>query len=349
MEDFNPLNFLLTFCGCRFFRKSYCMTWASWLFLVFQASSSFSAAYYYNNDFTVILVYSKDFWLSIVWQLETFFDALFLGILLWNRKQLEQILRLNSKKLSRKSRRSLRGLSIWGFVISLSITLKNIIAHSFQIVSDPAYAEWSIFVKINVIWDQKDCNLILGRFVFCYFARLVTCREKQVLKNIVKEQSWLTPEYVFEERRKLIKLKKFVINKFAILPVIWFLREFVYFVAVIVSRDETLKGDSLFFYLTTGLPFFTSMAIHTFLIRYIDHCRYDLKEQTERLTISLAKKDYKKWKSILRDFDNDRPHEFTVYNLFDINKRTGLSFVSSLITLTVLFEKLLSSLPDQEK
>lgn len=263
-----------------------------------------------------------------------------------NRSKFENILRLSCQRFTPESKRSLRRLSIMTLVICCAIYVKDIVAYSLHFSRDHAFAHWPIWLKACVIWNQKDCNIVLGRFIFCFFVRLVTLSQKESLRSIVNGVSCVTTGFVFVQSNQMLKFKKCVIEAFSFLPVLWWFREFVYFVVVIVSRRRH-GHDILFFYFCKRLPFIVSLMTHAFMICYIDDCRKEVRVERQRLAVCLAKHDYKKWKSIIANLDNETSLEFTVCNLFNINKRSGLTFVSSLITLTVLFEQLLSSLPQR--
>ena len=84
---------------------------------------------------------------------------------------------------------------------------------------------------------------------------------------------------------------------------------------------------------------------HIFLDCFVDHCKQDVDAQIDHFTIFLTSQNYKKCNSVIREFDEDKKCHFTAANLFDINERVVLLFLSVLITTTVVFEQLISTLP----
>ena len=340
MDPFSPLNFVLSLFGCNFFRKSYWIQVLCWILFTLHASK----AYFVLADYITIGRHlTKDVVTFIIWYMDIVFDVMFLLIMAWNRRHFEKILRKLSAKLNLSDMKSLWKLSIFGLVFSMLVeNLAKYGRHTLQGINHQSLL--AVITKFFWIWTFKDSFLICGRIVFCYFIRLVTLEEKRFLRSIVDQS--LTPSSVSVNRRNLQSYRQFVVDKFSIIPVIWFLRELVVLVAFTVRRNEVWTNfNSTNYFLVCLLVSVNSMAAHIFMICYVDHCVMDVKEETARMTRILVQKDYRKWRSIIIEFDIERDkQDITTCSMIEINKKTGLCFITNLITLTVLFEQLVSSL-----
>ena len=337
MDSFSPLNFILSLFGCNFFRKCLWIRVFGWILFILHVFKAFFSLRAYTN------IFSRRAITEMIWYLENVFDLVFVLIMVWNRKYFEGILRRSTQNLSISDKKSLWKLSIFGMIITLSVSVKDMISFHLETFGRK-YTLWTNIRNVFWAWSMKDSFLICGRIVFCYFIRLVTLEEKRFLRSIVDQP--LTPSLVSVKRRNFQAYRQFVVDKFSIIPVLWFLRELIMLVAIIVSHEEGwAKINSTRYFLACLLFSVTPMATHTFMTCYIDHCVMDVREEIAKMTTILAQKNYRKWRSIIIEFDIEiDKHGITTCSMIEINKQTGLSFISNLITLTILFQQLVSSL-----
>ena len=340
MDPFSPLNFILFSFGCNFFRKSLWTRVFGWILFTLHALKLVFTLDDYR-DISVGQILTKNTVTLTIWYLDYVFDIMFILIMAWNRRHFEEILRRLSDKVSITDKKSLWKLSIFGLIFSLSVSVKDMIAFNLEPVGSNYYRVWARVRDFIWTWSMKDSFLVCGRIVFCYFIRLVTLKEKRFLRSIFDQS--LTPSSVSVKKRKLQKFRQFVVDKFSVIPVLWFLRELVFLVAVIVSRDfNWAKNNPIYFFMVSTSVAITSMATHTFMVCYIDYCVMDVRQEAERVATLFAQKDFKKWEFIIAEFQDKK--DITTCSMIDINKRAGISFILNLITLTLLFEQLVSSL-----
>ena len=354
MDTFSPLNLCLSLIGCQLLETNIWMKIVNSICLLLTI---FCPLYYFIllvMDVTTRLLYSgitRDTLVKIIWCSSYITDYFFIFIMIKNRKEFICVLKQVTLFLSDNDKKALCRLSTTACVCSLLFffqgVILNLIYYFLQDVPETDKDYFSFFRLWTVMWSEKDCSSVTGRFVYCFFIRLITLKEKQFLSNVQQNQS-LSPDVVSLQRRKLFAFKLMVQHQFSIMPVLWFMKEFLFCLACVVSRQSSWAQDHpIWSWLFNILPVMCSLIAHIFLVCFVDYCKQDVDSQIDELTIFLTSQNYKKWKSVIREFDEDKKCHFTAANLFDINKRVALSFVSALITTTVVFEQLMSTLPPE--
>ena len=343
-DSFSPLNFALSLSGLHLSPNNLWIKILNWILLLLTVFGSLcELAELRDYSFNI---FTRELVSILIWNTQVVNSFIFFFVILKNRKHLDNILKLILPLLSKQDKICLWKLSISGCICSILVTIYIISVYVpfyfFQrsTEGDP----YTLFDIIFYILAEKDSVFsVCGRFVYCFYIRMVSLREKQFLQRVEKECKSLTPGNVSHELRKLYAFKNLVQDKFSILPVLWFLKELVFCLGSVVTHQESRsKQNPTFYGLIIIIPTLYSLLAHIFLVCYVDYCKQDIDAQIDRLTQSLASQDYEKWQMIISELDRAKEFNFTASNLFEINKRTGLSFISSLITLTVLFEQVLS-------
>ena len=343
-NSFSPLNFALLLSGLHLLPNNLwikILNWTCLLLTVFGILCQLTELRYYS--FNII---TRHFVRTLILNTLVIDNFIFIFVILKNRKHLNSILKQILPLLSQKDKRCLWKLSISGCTCSVLYTIYVFVVYlAYYFVQKPSEGNSTLLEIIYYIFGQKDSFSTCGRFIYCFYIRMVCLREKQVLQKIEKECKFLTPGNVSIQQRKLLAYKNFVQNRFSILPVLWFLKELIFCLVSVLTQEESWSQENPIFYWLYITPVIYSLLLHIFMVCYVDHCKQDVDAQINRLTHLLASQDYDKWHTIINELDRAKGFNFTASNLFDMNKRTGLSFISSLITLTVLFEQLLSKLP----
>ena len=350
LDLFSPLNIVLSLSGLHLLPKNLWIKILNWIFFLLTVIVSLywltDVRYYSLNTFTRELVS------VLILNTLVVNNFIFIFVILKNRKHLDRILKVIFPVLSKKDKRCLWKLATLGctcsILVTVYVTIVNLVYYFVQKSTEDNEDEENstLFETIHEILVKKDSVSVCGRFVYCFYIRLISLREKQFLQRIEKLSKSLTPGNVSTQLRKLYAFKNFVQDRFSILPVLWFFKEFVFCLGSVLTQQQFWsKHNPTFSWLMNVMPSLYSLLAHIFLVCYVDHCKQDVDAQIDRLTQSLTSQDYDKWQTIISELDMAKGFHFTASNLFDINKRTGLSFISSLITLTVLFEQLLSKLP----
>ena len=348
-DSFSPLNFALSFSGLHLLPHNLWIKILNWTCLLLTVIGSlYELADLRRFSFTI---FTRELVSVLMWNVEVVNNFIFVIVILKNRKHLDSILKRILPLLSNEDKRCLWKVSISGCICSTLVTIHIIVVYIvFYFVHKPTEGySYTLFETIFYSLAEKDCISVCGRFVYCFYIRLISLQEKQFLHRVEKESKSLAPGNVSNELRKLYAFKNFVQDRFSILPVVWFFKEFVYCLGSVVTQQQSWSQENpLFYWLIVITPSLYSILVHIFLVCYVDHCKQDVDAQIDRLTQSLSSEDYEKWQMIISELDRAKKFNFSASNLFDINKRTGLSFISALITLTVLFEQLLSKLPVEE-
>ena len=347
LESFSPLNFALSFFGLHLSLNNLWIKVLNWTFLLLTVIGLLyelaDLRYYSFNIMTRKLVS------VLIWNSENVNNFIFIIVILKNRKQLDSIRKRILPLLSNEDKRCLWKVSISGCTCTTLVTVHVIVVYLvFYFIQKPTDEDsYTLFdIIFYIIAEKGSVFSICGRFVYCFYIRMVSLQEKQFLQRVEKECKSLTPGNVSNELRKLYAFKNFVQNRFSILPALWFLKELVFCLASVLTQEESRsRRIQTFYWFLMIMPSLYSLVVHIFLVCYVDFCKQDVDAQIDRLTQSLTSQDYDKWQTIISELDRAKKFNFSASNLFDINKRTGLSFISALITLTVLFEQLLSKLP----
>ena len=344
-NSFSPLNFALLLSGLHLLPNNLWVKILNWTLLVLSAVGSLC-------HLTELLDYSfhiitRKLVSTLMWNIEVVNNFIFIFVILKNRKHLDSILKRILPLLSNEDKRCLWKLSISGCTCSILVIIHVIVVYlaNYFVQNSNEEHSFTLFDTISYILGEMECFSVCGRFVYCFYIRMICLREKQVLQKIEKESKSLTPGSVSNELRKLYAFKNLIQDKFSVLPLFWFFKELVFCLASVVSEEESWSQENPTFYWLMIMPVVYSLLLHIFMVCYVDHCKQDVDAQIDRLTHSLASQDYEKWHTIISELDRAKGFNFTASNLFDVNKRTGLSFISSLITLTVLFQQLLCRLP----
>ena len=345
-DSFSPLNFALSLSGLHLSPNNLWIKILNWILLLLTVFGPLcELAKLRNYSFNTL---TRELVSDFIWNIDNVNNFIFIFVILKNRKHLDNILKQIFPLLSKQDKRCLWKLSVSGCICSILYTIHVIVVHLIYFFVQPQITKHSykLFNTISHILEQKDSYSVCGRFVYCFYIRMISLKEKQFLQRIEKECKFLTPGNVSTQLRKLLAFKNFVQNKFSILPVLWFFKELVFCLASVLTKQKLWSQQNpAFYWLIMIIPTLHSLVVHIFLVCYVDHCKQDVDAQIDRLTHSLASQDYEKWQMIISELDRGKKFNFTADNLFDINKRTGLSFISAMITLTVLFEQLLSKLP----
>ena len=346
LDSFSPLNFALSFFGLHLLPNDLWIKILNLTCLLLTVSGSLcQLTELQHHSFNFV---TRKFVRVLICNTEVVNNLIFIIVILKNRKHLDNILKQILPLLSQKGKRCLWKLSISGCICSILYTIHVLVVYLvYYFIRKPSKNNSSLFMIISFILGRKDCFLVCGRFVYCFYIRMICLREKQFLQRVEKECKSLTPGNVSTQLRKLYAFKNFVQDRFSILPALWFFKELVFCLVSVLTQNESWSQENPTFYWLMITPVFYSLVVHIFMVCYVDHCKQDVNAQIDRLTYSLASEDYDKWQTIISELDRAKEFNFTASNLFDINKRTGLSLISMLITLTVLFEQLLSKLPLQ--
>ena len=326
-DSFSPLNFALSFSGLHLLPNNLWIKIFNWACLLITVIGSlYQLTELRHNSFDIFTIQLVS---ALIWNTQIVNNLIFIFVILKNKKHLYSILKLIFPMLSKRDKRCLWKLSISGCIFSILVFIHvNFLYLLFYFVQKPTRESMTLFEAILQILTEKDCFSICGRFVYCFYIRMISLQEKQFLLRVEKQLKSLTPGNLSSQLRKLYTFKNFVQDRFSILPALWFFKEMVFCLESVLSRQTSWSKQNPTFYWLFIMPSLYSLVVHIFLVCYVDHCKQDVDAQIHRLTHLLASQDYDKWHTTITELDRAKGFNFTASNLFDINKRTGLSFIS---------------------
>ena len=293
--------------------------------------------------------FDKTFWTYMVFPLDFCFALYFLFVMKTRSSHLKLTLTNLSFRLNSNQLKSLKFLAMAGSLLSifysLNITVSYINFYFLQ-KEDDIFKETGLNIFLYII-SLKDYFIIAGRFIFCFFIRMSTFADINMMLEMQStaesHSKETTPSKVSLLLKKSTETRDNLLSLFAGLPVVWFLREFAVLVGQIIQPEEW-KKENIFLTLTLFvIPPVMSLSSHVFLVCFIDYCNKQVRKQADELDQALTSVNYKKWFPVLTEINEYKKYEFSACDFFDINKSVGLSFLSALITFTVLFQQILES------
>ena len=345
---FRPLTAILFACGCPWASKT-----NSWTRIVVTVILLIQITAMLQNIWIILerwkFVMSKIFWSYMMWLLDSAFGFYFIYIMRARRSSLKLMMSRLSCQLNADNVKVLKILALVGTAFSLLYTLDTSIPYIFYYFLQKAN-KMSLIKVFACMMSLKDYHLITGRTIFCFFIRMTTFANINMMRDMqsAAENHFedMTPSKASWLLKKSLMTKEEVLSSFSGLPALWFLREFVFIVgAIMMNGNGQVVNYSFYYIMVFVISLLMSLASHVFLVCFIDYCNKQVRKHAEELDLALTSVNYKKWFPVLIEINEYKKYEFSACDLFDINKSVGLSFISSLITFTVLFQQLLSDLP----
>ena len=341
---FRPLNLILFSLGCPTANLESWICFGCWIFLIIHI-----VGLVIGTVISFLMVkFDKTFWSYMVFPLDFCLAMYFLFIMKTRSSHLKLTLTRFSSRMSSNQLKSLKFLAGVGSLLSIFYSLDITASYiSLYFLHVEAYFYKPILDMVSAIISCKDYFIIAGRFIFCFFIRMSTFADINMMLEMqsAAESHFkeTTPSKVSLLLKKSTETRDNVLSLFAGLPVIWFLREFAVLVGQIMMTGYW-ETESIFLTLTLFvIPPVMSLSSHVFLVCFIDYCNKQVRKQAEELDRALTSVNYKKWIPVLIEINEYKKYEFSACNLFNINKSVGLSFLSALITFTVLFQQILES------
>ena len=197
-----------------------------------------------------------------------------------------------------------------------------------------------------------------GCLVYIFFIKVIdSCEQSffQIMENSLSSDkfSFISPDYVCLRRRKMVEFKRALVSYYSIIPVLFYLQEFVYMSGNLLVyqrswHDNNYNNQSLVFIITVQiLPLLVSSTSLVYLcITAGNSCQFVQEKLDKLMTLIIERKQSDLWHDFLIQIEQEKHFSYSSWNLFPINKPLMLHFISSLITFTVLFIQLSTSLSD---
>ena len=350
MDCFSPLDLLLTFSGCRVVIDTSCskiINKVIAIVIIFcnLATMGKLMATYYLERYLLLLMARQLAFLS---------SFAFIFIINKNRKKLRNIILRIIQDLSEKSKKRIKK---WSKILAF-FGLLQLTHLAVGVVFRVCVFEKSLFMKIffSIIRVFNSCGYFFtSGLVYLFMVKLIFVWEQNyfnlLIKNL-KNYKYREADVKFlvstikKDRIIMNEVKKRLIGHLSFLPVLWFLHLFLYIAGVLVFSQRTAQKHVLTDCLTDGVNIFYELAVVISVMLAVDEVNQLIhKKSTQICTILSEDSSYFIIEGGLRDFkERCTEFEFSVYNLFTLNKRLFLGFLSSLLSFTALFVQITNTI-----
>jgi hypothetical protein len=185
-----------------------------------------------------------------------------------------------------------------------------------------------------------------GCLVFCFFIRLITENEKTFFEEMeaqfYSKTPSASPQHLTLCRRKIVASKESLCDFYSIIPVLWYLQEFIYLSGIIISTNSSYQNYGLvMFVMKDVFPSLFSGGTLMYLCIVSDTSITFTRRKLSAMTTKIIERgETETWRDFLDQVQEEKNFSFMAWNLFPINKTFMLPFISSIITFTVLFIQL---------
>ena len=271
-------------------------------------------------------------------------------VLFWKtRVRLLGLINCLFEYLSDKDMKYLRRLSMFFFLIGITV---NLIFRFLGLV----LLLWSLGFERHLFW-LKIIPLFYLQFhnwdyliaiVYIVFIKMIHLAEQHALTTLLNQEFLMNPVIVYDEIRKFILIKsKFVASVSYLTPLLFFFVFGQSVSAIIRHQINTLTGNGISLQQTLTQIAMTRLLTNLMLLSYMSVLTSNLSEQSQEKLDCLESKivhsnKKQRWTYVLEKIKEAKGYEFKAYGLFSINKQLLLSFLSSLVTFTVLFVQLIN-------
>ena len=197
------------------------------------------------------------------------------------------------------------------------------------------------------MWDY------LISVVYIVFITMIHFAEQHALATLLNQGFLMNPVTVYDEIRKFILIKDKFVASVSYLPPLLFFFVFGQSVATIIMY-QVAPATEISFEKTYVQINVSRLLINLILLSYMSVLTSNLsKKSQEKLDCLESKivhsKNKQRWTCVLEKIKEAKGYEFKAYGYFSINKQLLLSFLSSLVTFTVLFVQLINQGAAQNK
>ena len=196
------------------------------------------------------------------------------------------------------------------------------------------------------VWMRGGC------VIYTFYVKLIKYVDTEYfdrLESIVRSSAMtLKSKDLVLQHKQNARFKQRVMQAFSFIPCLWFT---FLFLSISVMYDELRSffrkpesawTDDFFQFLRiTDLVYTIFIVVH--VIETCESTANNMRDRTDDLIETITRTDRTmELQSFVSELNAGKTFQFTVCSMFDINRRLGLSFLSSLITFTVLFNQIAS-------
>ena len=269
-------------------------------------------------------------------------------VLFWkSRVKLLELMNCLFGYLSDKNIKHLRRLCMFffvtGFTFVLTFRLLNVVLLFWSLGFGPhvfSLRMFSLFYVQFHLWDY------LIPVVYIVFVKMIHLAEQHALVTLLNQELLIDPVAVYDEIRKFILIKDKFVASVSYLPPLLFFFVFGQCAATIIQYQ--LESGTRISVQKTHLQITVSrLLINLILLSYMSLLTSNLSEQSQRNLDYLESKivhskNRQSWTCVLEKIKEAKGYEFKASGFFSVKKQLLLSFLSSLVTFTVLFVQLIN-------
>ena len=216
--------------------------------------------------------------------------------------------------------------------------------YGFKITSESTTVyKWS--TKLIVAIVNPIIGAIWSLSLMGVYILMLNCIDKAHHRFFIESVKQINIARIRLDWQQIVEVRESFECLFSLYPLVWFANMFFRSVIYLISTSKESQNWNI--NTVVVWYWFVIQLIHSFSILYVSHTVNSNSnrsfKQFCRDTTSKEGNDFKqKWEiEILKqEIRNDLDLKLTAFNLFDINSKLLLSFISALITFSVLFLQL---------
>ena len=347
---FGPLNSVLLGSGCQIYRKS---AWAhvlNWIIIMAVVLCEMYHVVLVNGP---RLKLDKEFLSNVMYPVFYASGIIFMVVVNQNRSTLRKILDTVTQDLDYHRQKRLHRFALKGSLVSFALVINFYFCYFvmgwIHKEGSPYFMDWTLRLTACVFLSH---NWVVGGIhVYNFFVRAITEYELMYFDKLVWQMQANrfrpTPNQVCLERLKVMAMKETFVRVTGIIPVLWFLKEFIYLSGILMNLKATFSNQGYFMMsiMTHVIPLTLIISTVISLMLFTDNCVTELSTKIEEVKrVILEKEEASNWFPVLSQLDSEKHFQFRAWNLFDVNKYLILSFVASLITFSALFIQISDSM-----
>ena len=257
--------------------------------------------------------------------------------------------------LSDKDIKHLHRLCMFFFVPGIIFTLIFRLFSLFLLYWNLGFIANKFLLRMGFVYTQLHTWDYLISIVYIVFIKMIHFAEQHALTTLLNQELVMDPVTVYDEISKFMLIKDKFIASVSYLPPLLFLFVFGQSVATIIQyQNSPWTGSSKSFQQIFSQITMSRLLINLILLSYMSVLTSNLsKKSQEKLNFLESKiihsNNRQRWMCVLEKIKEAKGYEFKAYGYFSINKQLLLSFLSSLVTFTVLFVQLINQEEAQNK
>ena len=340
MHPFTPINLLLAPSGCRLMISSQADRLVNYFFRVFIV-----VVYLIDVVANVELNFNSRSLISrplahLEGWMHTLFGISFLVIMFRNSERMGDMISFCIKSLTPEQRSCLFKHSLIALATSIMIYLIDIATVAVHLISVNAKG---IHVVRDVSTEVRLLNqwLIGGCFIYTFFVRMTGFMEDNYFIRLNQQisSSGSDPESLAYDRWMLTEDRNKLFATLSVTPIFWFTSFFFKMGGNMMNTMEPSNESAE--RITSLLPLFSQAGVLFYLIFVCDSVGAGVKKKAnDVIGVLISRRLTKEYEPLIDQLRESASKEFTAWYTFDINRKFVLSFISSLITFTVLFIQL---------